>query len=92
MAKLIKISGETVDLYSTGKFALEELQSFVGGDIELIPVRFHSDGMFPMLIVNEEGRLNELPVNKTASEMTGLVVVGDVLYLTNEEWATSMED
>lgn len=56
------------------RFSLEELQSFVGGNIEIIACP-HGQ----IMIVNEEGRLKELPVNRVASKVAQREVVGDVL-------------
>ena len=59
------------------EFTLEELQGYVGGYIELIYLR---DGR--IMVVNEEGKLDELPLNSTATEIYGSqndYVVGNVL-------------
>lgn len=45
-------------------FSLEELQGFVGGCIEIIPL---VDDL--IMVVNEEGKLLDLPFNKTATEI-----------------------
>ena len=50
-----------VELYDSN--LLEELQKLVGGLIELIQTKEHGD-----LIINEEGLLFDLPLNKWASE------------------------
>ena len=66
-------------------FTLEELQSFVGGYIEIVSL----NDMF--LVVNEEGKLNNLPVNANATALWEQVygktdvIVGDVLY-TCKRW------
>lgn len=57
------------------QFTLEELQEYVGGYIEMITT---SDGK--KMIMNEEGRLNNLKINPQASILTnGLTIVGDVV-------------
>ena len=96
MATLIKTDGTTKQVKpANGRyFTLEEKQHFVGGLIEFIPTR---EGNW--LTINEEGKLNGLPVNRTATLMYehsivwkenerpvfADIVVGDVLYLTDEE-------
>ena len=76
MAKIIKASGEFVAIEpKNGKnFSLEELQSIVGGYIEIV---YLSDGS--LMVVNEEGLLKELPYNLVASGIAGFYIVGDVL-------------
>ena len=54
----------------------EEAREFVGGYFELVHLR-NGD----QLLVNENGRLNELPRNKEASDLYGGVIVGDALHL-----------
>lgn len=55
---------------------LEYLQDFVGGLIEVVPLR---DGS--QLIVNEEGLMKELPHNQQASELAMRDIVGNALVL-----------
>lgn len=59
-------------------FSLEELKTIVGGYIEIVPL-----GDERIMVVNEEGRLLNLPHNYTASRITsaqGIVnIVGNVL-------------
>lgn len=45
-------------------FSLEELQEFVGGDIEIITL---ADDL--IMVVNEEGKLFDLPFNEAATEI-----------------------
>lgn len=65
--------------------SLAELQAMVGGWIER--VRVAVDGELADLIVNEEGHLHDLPLNKTASQvywfgrMTTDPIVGDAVLL-----------
>lgn len=56
------------------KFRLDELQHFVGGDIELVP---HSR---PCAYCNDTGLLDNLPVNYKASEAFDIVLRGDVIW------------
>lgn len=77
------------------RFKLEELQKFVGGYIE--PV-YLNDGR--IMWVNEEGRLDGLPFNAIAYDMTrrmtrldpGNIIVGDVLVATRAETGDEEED
>jgi len=64
---------------------LDTLQKFVGGYIEFYQF---TDGS--ALVVNEEGKLLDLPVNKTATALTQVkrkpdLIVGDCLFLTRNE-------
>ena len=61
-------------------YSLEELQEIVGGYIEIVflPNKF-------CLVVNEEGKLNNLPINSIATEIMqqhGIndIIVGNALY------------
>jgi hypothetical protein len=60
---------------------LEEMQEVVGGYIEVVASAQDPD---EILIVNEEGRLKDLPVNELASLVAQRVIVGDVVVLPNE--------
>ena len=53
------------------EWTLEELQSIVGGYIEVIRLPDER-----ILIVNEEGRLRNLPPNPAASAAAGRLIVG----------------
>lgn len=79
MALHLKPSGETAHVSpKNGKtFSLEELQGFVSGYIEMVAVS--SDRV---LIINEEGRLKNLPYNDAASRLVHRQheIVGDVLF------------
>ena len=55
---------------------LKEAQEFVGGWIEMVYLK-NGDQM----IVNEEGLLLGLPVNRIASAIAGQCIVGNVLIL-----------
>ena len=82
----IKANGETTHINpENGKnFTLKELQKFVGGYIELIHFE-HT-----VMVVNEEGRLNNLPINEKATDIyfkrfgdrSG--IVGDVFLCPSE--------
>ena len=46
------------------KFTLEELQAFVGGFIQIVNLAANK-----LLVVNEEGKLHNLPVNEKATAL-----------------------
>lgn len=56
------------------KFTLKELQGFVGGYIERIPLTGRT-----VAFCNEEGRINSLPFNRMASLEFNQVLYGDVI-------------
>ena len=63
--------------------SLSEAQKFVGGWVEVVQV---NDGI---LIVDEEGKLKDKPVNQVASKMYADkygdedIIVGDAIYIPN---------
>ena len=68
---------------------LSDAQKFVGGWVELVKVK---DGI---LLIDEEGKLKDKPVNKPASKMYAEsygdqdIIVGDAIYIPNNvpsEW------
>ncbi len=62
-------------------YTLEELQGFVGGYIELVPVRNKE----VLLVVDEEGRLKkDSKLNPGASVLAGRVIVGTVLLVRRD--------
>jgi len=65
--KVIKPDGTLVDYPPKGKqYTLEELQSAVGGYIQIVhPV---GDSRY-LIVLNEEGKLKDLPLNKTATRL-----------------------
>ena len=80
-AMLYKAGGSTKTVYPAGKtFNLDELQSFVGGYIEIIYLNDNE-----LMVVNEEGKINDLPVNVNATEIfwkhlnTSDYICGDAL-------------
>lgn len=79
MATLYKTNVEIVPLKRKRAFSVRELQKFVGGYFELIPV-----GEDHYLVVNEEGTIYGLPVNENATKLVAqfgyLAIVGDALY------------
>ena len=67
-------------------FTLEELQSFVGGYIEVLPL-----GETHLMVINEEGKLNGLPINVRATHLFRLAyetndcIVGNALICKASE-------
>ena len=68
---------------------LSDAQKFVGGWVELVKVK---DGI---LLIDEEGKLKDKPVNEPASKMYAEsygdqdIIVGDAIYIPNNvpsEW------
>ena len=90
-AEKTKVKVEALLIHADGKqemvspkngkdFKLEELQAFVGGWIEILTLTPKR-----IIVVNEEGKCNQLPINTTATNIYCFatkvtdVVVGDVL-------------
>ncbi len=80
MATIIRTDGTRVENYNHQ--GLEAKQKAVGGYIE--PV-YTSEWV---VLVNEDGLFRNLPINYEASLLTDRTIVGDVLVLTREEWAS----
>ena len=80
---LILSDGTTMTMeFSEPHVTLSEMQACVGGYIELIYLK---DGV--ILVVNEEGKLNNLKPNIIATEIAGLSddhIVGDVLLISSK--------
>jgi hypothetical protein len=86
MATLIKSNGEETNVLPKNKtdFQLTELQKFVGGLIEIVKTK---DGR--TMVINEEGKINDLPINQKASELYQYnefdFIAGDVLICNENE-------
>ena len=70
--------------------SLEDLQHIVKGYIQTVPVcseiRKSAAGTAPLMIVNEEGKLNGLPVNLSATAACGHdIIVGPAAILNATE-------
>ena len=59
---------------------LKQRQQLVDGYIEYVPLK-NGDS----LIVNEEGRLRDLPLNQIASNLAGKIITGDVILISKVE-------
>jgi|TARA_R110000803_G_scaffold44347_1_gene93927 hypothetical protein len=77
MAILIKTDGTIVEDIAIDSLAKQ--QDLVDGYIEYV---YKDDKVF---IVNEEGLLRSLPINETATEMYGTILVGDVIVTDSSE-------
>lgn len=83
MAKIIKVDGTESELQDV---SLESLKKAVGGWIQIVPT---NDGR--LLILDEEGKLKDKPVNMKGTKLTrGIVddydlIVGDVVVANNDE-------
>lgn len=89
MAKLVKTSGEILEVQPLNKksFTLSELQSYVGGYIEMVNL---PNG--ECMICNEEGLLLNLPYNEIATDLVARLYdtqtqdfAGDVLFINQSE-------
>lgn len=88
MGTLIKADGtvQSVSPSSGKKFTLEEMQEYVGGDIQMVTLPKNK-----AMILNENGKLMGLPVNDAATIMlrvernTNDFCVGDVLVIDRKE-------
>lgn len=75
-ALLFKTNGNIQTIKPKGKyFTLYELQSLVKGYIEVHPERINNN----LIVVNEEGLLNESLYNYTFKRLTGIDIWGDCL-------------
>ena len=57
---------------------LEELQDIVGGYVEYMPTMYLPQNI-KSAMMNEEGALRGLLVNRLASEMFGMIIQGDII-------------
>lgn len=87
-AKLLKTNLDVIEVTPKNgmDFSLEELRGFVGGFIEIVPL-----SPSQIMVINEEGKLNDLPVNALATNALYLamgdfcdVIVGDALICDSE--------
>ncbi len=63
--------------------SLEELQDIVGGYVEWMP-RHYLPTNIRSAMMNEEGQLRGLLVNRIASELFGIIIQGDVIVEISE--------
>lgn len=86
MAVILRVDGtrENVVLPTSTRPGLTALQEAVGGYIERIFLG-ERGGDHPYMIVNEEGRIHNLPANAAASRLRGQDICGDVVLCTAAE-------
>jgi len=86
MATLLKANGEETNVLPKNKtdFKLDELQNFVGGLIETVRTKDNK-----IMVINEEGKINDLPLNEKATELyiysESDFILGDVLICNENE-------
>lgn len=90
MAQIIKSSGDIIEIEpKNGKeFSLKELREIVDGYIDIVSL---NDGRY--MVVNDEGLINDLPVNFEASIMyygkiamlKGSYICGDVIICESNQ-------
>lgn len=84
---LLKADGSqfTITPQKGNQFTLKEIQTYVGGFVELV---YLQNGI---MIINEEGKLLGLPRNQKATELANFhpdyddYIVGDVVICSNEQ-------
>lgn len=77
-SRWIKADGRELAITpAASRFTLKELQAAVGGYIEY--VNLSHAGADEVMVVNEDGKSLELPLNKVASLIACRPIVGDVL-------------
>lgn len=95
MAIKITAQGQVSKVSPNGKtFTLQELQSHVGGYIEMLHLKRvpQLDMTNATMVLNEEGKLLGLPINQIATDLFAInypkstdMIVGDVLICSQEE-------
>jgi hypothetical protein len=69
--------------FTKDKSMLEQLQSWVGGYIELVPSDYIKNHL---IIVNEDGINMRLPYNKTMNTLFGLEIYGTACIVRKEDF------
>jgi hypothetical protein len=87
MATIIKLNGtkEEVQPKNGNIFRLDELQGFVNGYIEIVPI---NSGEYEgkLMIVDEEGKIKVgAEVNFEASQIANQAIVGTVLIIDKDQ-------
>ncbi len=88
MAEIIKTDGTRMDAVPENgtDFSLEEMQKIVGGLVEIIDLDENK-----CIVLNEEGKIDDLPFNEEATKIfhsyfkTDDYIIGDVLICDNEQ-------
>ncbi len=67
---------------------LEEAQKYIGGYVALVSFEMPFWGGKVLMLVDEDGRSKELPVNAFATRLAGQTIVGKAILLgVTEGWA-----
>lgn len=81
MAQILKTTGEIETIIIDKSQRLIQLQNIVGGFIEIIKLKSNK-----YMIINEEGKLLNLPVNRLASSIYKQdIIVGNALICDKDE-------
>lgn len=80
MGKIFKSDGSIIENYDCSTY--QSKRDAVNGYIE--PIFLPSD--VGIMLVNEEGKLRNLPFNLNASKICRQELVGDCLLMTYDEW------
>ncbi len=88
MAEIIKTDGTRTDAVPANgtDFSLKEMQKIVGGLVQIIDLDESK-----CIVLNEEGKLDDLPFNEEATKLflsyfrTNDYIVGDVLICDTEQ-------
>lgn len=79
--KLIPVDGVAmVDAPKSADYPLEYWQELVEGDMEIIAI-----GEACSIVVNQDGLLIKMPINKYASQMFNMMLVGPVVVITGSD-------
>lgn len=81
---LYRPDGTKEEIYKIGNPIEMDVQDAVGGWYETVQV---SGGI---LCVNGEGKRLDLPLNQKAEDLTGMPIVGNALFVGNDEGARSI--
>jgi len=83
MALLIKVDGTRVEVLGTGpegQLTYEQLKEAVGGGyIQAVACDPKMTGGYDHFYCDEEGKLKGFPINRAATDLSTLTMVGDVL-------------
>lgn len=77
----LEIGHEPKEVPLNGRLSLEEAQKMVGGWVEVLYLRAGK-----IMLINEEGRPMNLPLNPLATIVAGRVIVGNAIICDNCEF------
>lgn len=84
MAKILRVNGHKEDIEYEGPkdtLSLQQIQTTIDGYFEVVKVPFCHN----ILLVDEEGKLKNKPINVLASTLAQKEIVGDVILCTYQE-------